>query len=415
MYVSPQVGGGSVESLLQLVANLNAEKFETTVLFERFADSDLRRRFVRAGADVINLVSEEDGRVRSGNADARPRLRRRVKKHISAILVRFYSEILSVLQFARSVLPRALRIRKVIRRVKPDIVHVNSAPHSGLAGIFASRLQRVPCVCHIRNLSNLSIIQKWASSSVCRFVFISTAVQQHMLEQGVGTTNGQVVFNGVDIEEYQSAGTATFREDLGVSDDTLLVAIVGRLDHWKGHGVFIDSIDKLRSRGYRLKGLIIGASQSSPRNQRYVKDLQAQVEDGRLEEVIAFLGPRRDMPAIMQEIDVLVLASTEPEPFGRVVIEAMAAGTPVVATAAGGILDIIRDRKTGYLVPAADIDAMAAAIEEAHTDPEGRIKIIEAAKAEVEQRFSSKHYAEEIVRIYDEELALSRTYANDRR
>lgn len=405
LYVAPQAGGGAIESLLQLILNLETTSYSTTVLFDGYADTVLRARLTSAGAHVINLQDADRAPSLSNDELDKPRIRRRIRQKVSPKAVRIYSELLSVWHLVRFVVPRAVRISRIMKSEMPDIVHVNSAPHDGLAGILAARLIGVPCVCHVRSMSNLSIAQKLLSRSVRKYIFISTEVQRHLNQQNIGTKNGEVVFNGVDIDEFQASRADNLRSDLGIAADTFLVGMVGRLDHWKGHDVFIEAVNQLTLAGGKIYALIIGTPQSSPRHKKYYDSLMKKVHEKQLDETVHFLGHRDDVPAIMSQLDLHVLASTQPEPFGRVVIEAMAAGTPVVATAAGGVLDIIHDGKNGILVPAGDAQAMAAAISWVEANARDVAAIVERAKMDVSQRFTSKRHANNVSEIYEELLS----------
>lgn len=405
LFISPQTGGGSIESLLQLILNLDREKFSSAVLFERHADELLRARFIAAGANVIDapniLIKPSHSDSRGGERT----LRKRVKRRVSPVIMRAYGEVHSVWQTARTVLPRAIRMSRIINKVSPDIVHVNSAPHDGLPGILAARFSGTPCVCHVRNMSNVSLIQRALSASVGKFIFISSEVRRQMINQRIGVNNGTVIFNGVAVSEFQRSKGSGLREEISVNADVFIIGMVGRLEHWKGHSTFIDAVSQLTLAGENIRALIIGAPQQNPRNKIYYDSLVNRVREKELQDVVSFLGQRNDISDIMSQLDALVLASTEPEPFGRVIIEAMAAETLVVATAGGGVLDIIRDGENGLLTPAGDSRALATAILRARRDTAGTSRLVANAFADVERRFTANRCAHKISDIYDEVLA----------
>jgi len=405
LYISPQTGGGSIESLLQLILNLDPEKYSSAVLFERHADETLRSRFVAAGASVA------DGRKiiieplqLDGQSGKRP-LRKNIKRHVGPSIVRAYAELHSAWQAARQVVPRAIRMSRIIKDESPDIVHVNSAPHDGLAGLLAARFARIPCVCHVRNMSNVSVIQRVLSASVQKFIFISSEVQRNLATQKIGAKNGVVIFNGVDVSAFQQSDEKSLREEIGVAEDAFLVGMVGRLEHWKGHKIFIDAVHQLSQAGENLRALIIGGPQPGPRNKKYYDSLISQIRRHNLQNIISLLGQRDDIPDVMSQLDILVLASTKPEPFGRVIIEAMAAETLVVATAGGGVLDIIRDGENGILVPAGDSLALATAIQRARRHSGESPRLVTNALADVGRRFTADRCADNVSNIYDQILA----------
>jgi glycosyltransferase involved in cell wall biosynthesis len=147
--------------------------------------------------------------------------------------------------------------------------------------------------------------------------------------------------------------------------------------------------------------LIIGAPEITPQNWAYFQKLQALTQALNLEDKVIFTGFRDDVPRLIAALDVVVLSSSTPEPFGRVVIEGMAAGKPVVATAAGGVLDIIRDGVDGLLVPCKDVKAMAEAIYWLLSNREQTEQMGLLARRRVEEKFTVQHHVAAVGRVYD--------------
>ena len=404
LYISPQNGGGAIESLLQLIMNLDPDEYSSVVLFERPTDDALRARFFAAGATVIDAPQIVLKPARAQGQGKDRSLRKRIKRHIHRGIVRAYRELHSVWQTGTRDVPRAIRMSRIIRQVSADVVHVNSAPHDGLAGIIAARIAGVPCVCHVRTMLNLSIIQRVLARTVHKFIFISTAVQRHQISRKVGVSKGIVIHNGVDVSAFRRSSSSTLREELDVADDQLLVGMIGRLEYWKGQNVFIESIRRLIGQGENVRAVIIGGAQEGRLNRLYYESLLGLVRDYELQDVIHFLGHRDDIPELMSQLDALVLASTQPEPFGRVIIEAMAAGTLVIATAAGGVLDIIRDRENGLLFHVGDAKRLAQAISWAGSHQAEVSEILARAGADVSRRFASDCYAANVMDVYEEIL-----------
>ena len=153
------------------------------------------------------------------------------------------------------------------------------------------------------------------------------------------------------------------------------------------------------------KALIVGAPDSTPSNQAYYQKLQQLVSELRLSDHVVFTGFRTDVSSIMAASDIVVHSSSEPEPFGRVVVEALLAGRPVVATAAGGVLDIVEDQVTGLLVPPKNAALMAKAIQQLLQNREQARAIGQRAQQRSKERFSVKRHVTAVQRIYQEVLA----------
>jgi glycosyltransferase involved in cell wall biosynthesis len=134
----------------------------------------------------------------------------------------------------------------------------------------------------------------------------------------------------------------------------------------------------------------------------YERDVHQLVQQLGLDDCIEFTGFREDVPDVIAGLDILVHASTTGEPFGQVIIEAMAAGKPVIATNGGGVPEIVDDGVTGLLVSMGDADAMAAAIERLLEDPALCARMGEAGLARVQQHFTIQLTAERVQAVYDQ-------------
>jgi len=253
----------------------------------------------------------------------------------------------------------------------------------------------------VRGLLEISPVEQYLGRSVSAFLYISKAVEQFYHSLGIPPDKGHVVHNPVNIESFaQVDGAAELRAEFGVADQDRLISNVGRLDWWKGHDYFLQAMaEVIRSRP-NTKALIVGKSDSTPRNQAYCQRLRQLVADLQLSGHVAFTGFRTDVPRIMAASDIVVHSASEPEPFGRTIVEAMAAGRPVVATAAGGVLDIVEDQVTGLLVPPKDAGLMAKAIQHLLQDQEQARLIGRRARQRARERFSVEQHVTAIQHIY---------------
>ncbi|MEO1989550.1 MAG: glycosyltransferase family 4 protein [Martelella sp.] len=187
---------------------------------------------------------------------------------------------------------------------------------------------------------------------------------------------------------------ASVREELGAEDGAPLITIVGRITDWKGHRYLVEAADHAANKTWHLA--IVGSG-----NEGVIADLKALVAERGLGARVTIAGSRRDIPAIMAASDLVVSTSTRPEAFGRVAIEAEVMGTPVIATAHGGSLETIIDGETGFLVPPANADALAEAIDAALADP-ARLKAMgQAARAHVLANFTVEMMLEKEFSAYE--------------
>jgi glycosyltransferase involved in cell wall biosynthesis len=173
----------------------------------------------------------------------------------------------------------------------------------------------------------------------------------------------------------------------------VVIGSVARLDVGKGHQELLAALAQLTSRFPHAKLLCVG---DGPMRRR----LETRIRQLGLTDCVQLLGQRDDVPQLTQAFDIAVLASRY-EGMGRVLLEAQAAGKPVVAMNAGGMVDIVKDGQTGYLVPVGDARAFAEALERLITDAALRARMGQAAVEWVSSRFSQQRMCEQLNTLYD--------------
>jgi glycosyltransferase involved in cell wall biosynthesis len=208
-----------------------------------------------------------------------------------------------------------------------------------------------------------------------------------------------IVHPGVD-PVHVTANASQLRQQLMIPKQRLVLGIVGRLQPWKGQHRFICALDELRKRGHDVHGLIVGgdAWNLSPDYEPYLRRLTSELN---MNEAITFTGQVTDGAGFISAMDVLVNASM-PEPFGIVLIEAMALGVPVVAVDVGGPAEIIESDRSGLLVPESTPGALADALEQLIEDPVRRRQLGDGARERYLDRFTAKRMAESLQRELEE-------------
>ena len=212
-----------------------------------------------------------------------------------------------------------------------------------------------------------------------------------------------VIPNGVDLERFQpDAQAVVVRDRLGLAGPRPWIGTVGRLQPWKGHHRFLEVAAQLKARVPDARFLVVGG-QVFTADPGYPADLQRQADRAGLAGAVHFAGHQADVGPWLAAMDVFVHCA-EAEPFGRVVVEAMAAGRPVVAFADGGVPEIVADGETGRLVPAGDEAAMAAAVAALVADPDAARALGQAGRRRAEVRFGAPGHARAIEAVYAELL-----------
>jgi glycosyltransferase involved in cell wall biosynthesis len=243
-----------------------------------------------------------------------------------------------------------------------------------------------------------------------RYIAISQAVADSLVGHGCPSDRISVVPNAVDTERFSpSVDGTSFRAELGVTDETLVIGAVSRILPWKGLDVFVEAIARLGVTFPRTLFVVVGdiVQRTAHRDEsvRYRERLSRLREELGLRERLILVGGRADMPTVMAGLDMLVHTAID-EPFGRVLIEAMASGTPVVATHGGGVPEIVRDGATGYLVAPRDPEALAARIR-ALADPATRDRMGRAGRERAVALFGLPRYRERITAAVAQALSRS--------
>jgi glycosyltransferase involved in cell wall biosynthesis len=250
------------------------------------------------------------------------------------------------------------RIARLVHRLDIDVVHTNSL-HSWY-GWAAAGIARRPHVWHAREI----VVQSGAALGVERFLTRHGATRMIAMSQAIADqldprADVVVVHETADPAEFHPTRAGCFRARVGVPDDAPLVGTAGRIDTWKGVDVLLRAWPGVK--GARPDAHLVIAGGPVRDKQEYFDDLArvaAALTDAH------WLGMRDDIPDLLADLDLFVLASTEPEPYGLVAVEALASGTPVVATDAGGPPEILASAHpgAGRLVPPGDVEALAGTI-----------------------------------------------------
>ena len=277
---------------------------------------------------------------------------------------------------------------------------------------FAAKILGIPIISHSHGYPNIGRSDKFFAKFIDRFIHISRDVSEQQIKQGISKEKSIVVNNAVDLDDYKKKyDIETIRNEFDIGNDDIVIGIVGRICWWKGQDIFVQAISEVRKKYPNVVGLVVGdveKNANKKQNEKFSKDLCVTIAAIGMEKKIIFTGPRNDVPRLLSAIDVLVHASTTPEPFGLVVIEAMASKKPVIATRAGGILDIIENEKNGLLVPCGDSRAMARSIFLLIEKKDVREKLGRAAFQRISDFFTVQHQAIAVQCVYDELLQDSR-------
>ena len=296
-------------------------------------------------------------------------------------------------------------IAKVVQQAREfDLIYANTQK-ALVVGALASFFSRRPLVYHLHDIlspehfskTNRSIAVTCANRFASLVIANSQASQAAFVAAGGRPDITKVVYNGFDKKNYQSqeSDVRQIRQQLGI-DGQFVVGHFSRLAPWKGQHILIEALAKSPQ---QVTAILVGDALFG--EQEYVQHLHQQVTRLGLENRVKFLGFRSDIPLLMSACDLVAHTSTAPEPFGRVIVEGMLCGTPVVAAKAGGAIELVEHGVNGFLVTPAKPDELAQVITTCLKEPEKTATIAENAQAIARQRFDVTAINQQIAELLD--------------
>jgi glycosyltransferase involved in cell wall biosynthesis len=374
---------GAEQCLLLLLDNLDKDRFSPVVVLPK--DGPLKQKLVDISIPVEIIPS-----IRSWLSR---------KNQIWRLLL-----LIAIIPF---VLFSVLRLRRLIAAYDIALVHTNSLVI--IDGALAARLSKIPHIWHAREIlipetahkfflgpqAAISIIEHLSD----RVIAISDAVHQNF-RQAIQPSQIETIYDGVETATRSTLARHQIRQTLGVSDDIPLIGEIAQINPVKGYEDLVIAAAIVRQ--VIPNAVFIGVGNSSKADLLYKQRIIDLIKQYNLQDSFKLIGFRDDIPEILSALDLLILPSRY-EPFGRVLIEAMAAGKPVVGTQVGGIPEIIEDGVTGLLVPPYSPNALAKAITTILQDPARAQQMGRAGQQRVQTHFNLKRYVE-IEKIYEELL-----------
>ncbi len=365
------LGGGEI-ALLRLVETLDRRRYEPVVVL--FSDGPLvgKLRESRIECHILPLSSDVIQTRKDGLG--------------IASLLRI-GAIFSAVGFL-------VRLTRLIRDLNVQLVHTNSLKSDLLGGI-AARLARRPVIWHVRDRISSDYLPPAVASvfrELCRLIPDRVVTNSHATMRTLGPnppSRFKVVHDGTIIPpEVPPLGTSP------------RIGLVGRIAPWKGQDVFLLAAARLREKFPQAKFLIIGSALFKESD--FEIHLHKLSADLHLTDTVEFTGFRDDISEAMSSLTMLVHASTTAEPFGQVVIEAMALGRPVIATNGGGVPEIIEHNRSGLLVPMGDDQSMADAIDRLLSNPTQAAEIGRLGRQRVIEFFTIQRTAAQMEKVFAE-------------
>ncbi|MGQ0529547.1 MAG: glycosyltransferase family 4 protein [Panacagrimonas sp.] len=287
------------------------------------------------------------------------------------------------------------RLRRVLRQQQPDLVHLHSRRGADVLGALAAKLARVPCVLS-RRVDNPES-RGWTRIKYplhARVIAISQGIADVLAQQGVPAHKLRVVRSSLDPAPWQQpASRDAFCAEFGLPAQRVLIGVVAQLIERKGHGVLFEALRGLRHKN-SVQLVIFGQGPLQGRLRAEAANLGVPVH---------FAGFRKDLPRWLGALDLLVHPALM-EGLGVSLLQASAAGVPIIASRAGGMPEAVADGHSGVLVTPGDASALRAALERLIGDPDLRQRLGAQGRARVEREFSVEQMVDGNLAVYRELL-----------
>jgi glycosyltransferase involved in cell wall biosynthesis len=321
-----------------------------------------------------------------------------------AVLRRMYFNPFGVLSFLWQLVHSTFALARLIRKEGVDIVQTNTA--AIIPAALAAKLAGRPHIWHVHEIIvRPRFLWRLTSYLIPRLsdvvVANSCATRDHLISgDSQNRRKTTVIYNGIEVNRFSnSSGQGSYvRAEWGVEPGQPLVGMIGRISHWKGQDYFLKVAGLVAASHPDVHFAIVGGT--APGQEHLLEEYKTLAKELNLSHLVHFSDFRSDVPAVLDAFDVFVLPSTLPEPFGNVLLEAMAAGKPVVANAHGGCVEIVVPDQTGFLVQPNQPESMAAAINYLLDHPREREDMGRRGYERLSSHFSLESYIEQFSKIY---------------
>jgi glycosyltransferase involved in cell wall biosynthesis len=372
--------GGSAENTFLTVRGLDKSRYDVLLIKGISSRSDAGAPEARAVEANISAMREHHVRVAS-------------VRH----LVRNLQPVSDLIAF--------FSLLRIIRRERPHIVHTHTSK-AGILGRWAAYLCGVPVIVHTPHghvfwgyfgpgKTRLFILLERLTARITDAIMTLTLQERedHFRLSIAPEDKFTVIHSGVDLDGFLATDSppAEARTTLGIPTEMTVVGTVGRLTAVKGHEVLLRAVSELIRRGDRIFLVFLGEGELR-------STLEQRAIDLGIAENVRFLGWRPDVARVMSAFDIFCLPSLN-EGMGKVLVEAMALGKPIVASDVGGIKDLVRPGENGLLVPVGDVAALSEAISHLLGDPE-RCRRMGAAGGLLAPQYSADEMIKMIDRLY---------------
>lgn len=310
--------------------------------------------------------------------------------------VYFAKRFIDVVKLASNVIRNSIAIVRIVRANRSELIYAHSI-QSFLYCILPKLILRKKLVWHVRDRAPSRLIYKIAYALSDVVICVSRFIYDSLPGK---TCKKRLIVNGIDDDRWRWRRSFKIHDELGFDRATRIVANIGQLVPWKNQQIFITIARELLKKHPEVRFVIIGADPLG-RNSQYVQSLKDRIVAQDLDRYIFLIGHKPYIEAYFNSIDILVHTAIN-EPFGRVTIEAMALGRPVVALSSGGPKEIILNGKTGYLFGSNELKIGSEKISALLTDKKLFTRIGKEARRHVSKSYTLTAKSSELEKLFHE-------------
>lgn len=363
----------------------------------------LSSRLVQDNHDVLVILKEEGPLIKeleSNNVSVK------VMSNLACVDRQMFKSIKSFYLFIKEYMKSGKEFKTLLKEYQPDIVHTNTALI--LTSGFISKKCNVPHIWHIReSFKEFGVLWLFYRKLMLKNSDLILSVSTPIAEQfdlKKSSEKVSVLYNGFPMEEFEGISkdrVDNFKQRWGINN-TINIGVVGRLKLYrKGQEVLIKAASVLNEYD-NLKFLLIG--DPFPGNENHLNVLKELVKENDIEDKVVFTGGVEDIKAAYLALDVSVLTSCLPEPFGGVVIESMALERPVIGTSIGGTIEQIDEGVTGLKVPPNDHEKLAEALKKLIDSEDLRVEMGKSGRRRFVEKFEFEAFYEKLLEFYNDLL-----------
>lgn len=384
--------GGSYYSLLFLVEGLDRRRFEPLVIFRR--ETPMRPRFERSGIPVQVIAQPERFALRassSGICRRYPMLCAPLKWVASAV---YLVQLLATVR----------RLARFLRQERIQLVHLNNSVMRSHDWMLAALWTRTPCITHERGINDaFTPLARWFAPRLKAIVCISAAVRDNLIAGGIARDNLVLIHNGLDPDRVVPSRTdAEVRRAYHIPEGAPVIGLVGNIRAWKGQEVVVRALPAIVARHPEVRCLFIG--EASEADKDFVERLRGLIVELGVERHVVFTGYCANVADLLGVLNVAVHASVLPEPFGRVLLEAMAMKKPIVGSRSGAVTEIVVEGVTGCTFTPGSTDELASRVIDVLDAPERTKALGEAGYRRLVDEFHVNRNIDLTMSLYDRTL-----------